>query len=117
MIAIRDLDGQERIALAHSGIIVYTMRDIDELGMATVRCALARLNRLERIHVSFDMDALEPSGGGGASARRWPAASPSRGAPAHGDPGRAGQGLPRWTSSRSTYSRRGQPHRGRWLWS
>ena len=62
MIAIRDLDGQERIALAHSGIIVYTMRDIDELGMATVaRRALARLNRLERIHVSFDMDALEPS--------------------------------------------------------
>ncbi len=62
MIAIRDLDGQERIALAHSGIIVYTMRDIDELGMATVaRRALARLNRLSRIHVSFDMDALEPS--------------------------------------------------------
>ena len=62
MIAIRDLDGQERIALAHSGIIVYTMRDIDELGMATVaRRALARLNRLARIHVSFDMDALEPS--------------------------------------------------------
>lgn len=62
MIAIRDLDLQERIALAHSGIIVYTMRDIDELGMATVaRRALARLNRLPRIHVSFDMDALEPT--------------------------------------------------------
>lgn len=62
MIAIRDLDVQERIALAHSGIIVYTMRDIDELGMATVaRRALARLNRLNRIHVSLDMDALEPT--------------------------------------------------------
>lgn len=62
MIAIRDLDFQERIALAHSGIIVYTMRDIDELGMATVaRRALARLSRLPRIHVSFDMDALEPA--------------------------------------------------------
>jgi arginase len=62
MIAIRDLDVQERIALAHSGIIVYTMRDIDELGMATVaRRALARLNRLHRIHVSLDMDALEPT--------------------------------------------------------
>lgn len=62
MIAIRDLDLQERIALAHSGIIVYTMRDIDELGMATVaRRALARLNRLPRIHVSLDMDALEPT--------------------------------------------------------
>ncbi len=62
MIAIRDLDPQERIALAHSGIIVYTMRDIDELGMATVaRRALARLNRMPRIHVSLDMDALDPS--------------------------------------------------------
>ncbi|GIK72668.1 MAG: arginase [Chloroflexota bacterium] len=62
MIAIRDLDLQERIALAHSGVIVYTMRDIDELGMATVaRRALARLNRMARIHVSLDMDALDPS--------------------------------------------------------
>jgi arginase len=62
MIGIRDLDVQERIALAHSGIIVYTMRDVDELGMATVaRRALARLNRLLRIHVSLDMDALDPS--------------------------------------------------------
>lgn len=62
MIGIRDLDLQERIALAHSGIIVYTMRDVDELGMATVaRRALARLNRLARIHVSLDMDALDPS--------------------------------------------------------
>jgi arginase len=62
MIAIRDLDVQERIALAHSGIIVYTMRDIDELGMAMVaRRALARLNRLHRIHISLDMDALEPT--------------------------------------------------------
>lgn len=62
MIAIRDLDLQERIALAHSGVIVYTMRDIDELGMATVaRRALARLNRMAHIHVSLDMDALDPS--------------------------------------------------------
>jgi len=62
MIAVRDLDPQERIALAHSGIIVYTMRDIDELGMATVaRRALARLNRMPRIHVSLDMDALDPT--------------------------------------------------------
>ncbi|MBW7885775.1 MAG: arginase [Caldilineaceae bacterium] len=61
MVGVRDLDSQERINLAHSGIIVYTMRDIDELGMATVaRRALARLNHLDRIHISFDMDAIEP---------------------------------------------------------
>jgi arginase len=62
MIGVRDLDGVERTALANSGITVYTMRDVDELGMATVaRRALARLNHMPRIHLSLDMDAIEPS--------------------------------------------------------
>lgn len=61
MIGIRDLDDKERVALAASGVIVYTMRDIDELGMATVtRRALARLSHLQRVHLSFDMDSLDP---------------------------------------------------------
>ena len=61
MIGIRDLDPKERQALAISGITVFTMRDVDELGMATVaRRALTRLSHLSRIHVSFDMDAMEP---------------------------------------------------------
>lgn len=61
MVGIRDLDDNERIALAASGVIVYTMRDIDELGMATVaRRALARLSHVNRIHLSFDMDSLDP---------------------------------------------------------
>jgi len=62
MIGIRDLDVKERQALAVSGVTVFTMRDIDELGMATVaRRALTRLSHLKRIHVSLDMDAMEPS--------------------------------------------------------
>lgn len=61
MIGIRDLDGSERSELAASGVVVYTMRDVDELGMATVaRRALARLNHLPRIHVSLDMDSINP---------------------------------------------------------
>lgn len=61
MIGIRDLDARERVELAHSGVVVYTMRDVDELGMATVaRRALSRLNHLHRIHVSFDMDSIDP---------------------------------------------------------
>jgi arginase len=61
MIGIRDLDGAEREALAGAGIHVYTMRDIDELGMATVaRRALSHLNHLPRIHVSLDMDSIDP---------------------------------------------------------
>jgi arginase len=61
MVGIRDLDDAERVSLAGSGVIVYTMRDIDELGMATVaRRALARLSHVNRIHLSFDMDSLDP---------------------------------------------------------
>jgi arginase len=61
MVGIRDLDVQERAALANSGISVYTMRDIDELGMATVaRRALARLGHAPRIHLSLDMDSIDP---------------------------------------------------------
>ncbi|MCS6844799.1 MAG: arginase [Caldilineales bacterium] len=62
MIGVRDLDPEEREHLAVSGVHVYTMRDIDELGMATVaRRALSHLNHLSRLHVSLDMDALDPS--------------------------------------------------------
>lgn len=61
MIGIRDLDGAEREALAGAGIHVYTMRDVDELGMAMVaRRALSHLNHLPRIHVSLDMDSIDP---------------------------------------------------------
>jgi arginase len=61
MIGIRDLDPEERSALTNSGITVYTMRDVDELGMATVaRRALARLAHIPRIHLSLDMDSIEP---------------------------------------------------------
>jgi arginase len=62
MIGTRDLDFEERIALRESGIKVMTMRDIDEDGMASVvRTALSVLGDVEAIHVSFDMDSLDPS--------------------------------------------------------
>lgn len=61
MIGIRDLDSPERTALARSGVHVYTMRDVDELGVATVaRRALGHLSHLSRIHVSLDMDSIDP---------------------------------------------------------
>lgn len=61
MIGVRNLDPSEKVNLATSGVTVFTMRDVDELGMATVaRRALTRLNHLDRIHVSLDMDAIEP---------------------------------------------------------
>jgi arginase len=60
-IGIRDLDAQEREQLLPSGINVFTMRHVDELGMAAVaRQALDRLRHLPRLHVSLDMDSLDP---------------------------------------------------------
>ena len=61
-IGIRDLDAPERERLIRSGIHVFTMRHVDELGMAVVaRQALDRLRHLPRIHVSLDMDSLDPA--------------------------------------------------------
>lgn len=61
MIGIRDLDDGERQWLKQSDITVYTMRDLDERGMsAIIREALQRLEHRSRIHVSLDMDSLDP---------------------------------------------------------
>jgi|FLYN01.1.fsa_nt_gi arginase len=62
MIGTRDLDPEERVALRNSGIQVMTMRAIDENGMAdVVRAALSSLRHVEALHLSFDMDALDPT--------------------------------------------------------
>jgi arginase len=61
MVGIRDLDLLERERLRQSDITVYTMRHVDELGMAAVaRQTLSRLRQVKRIHVSLDMDGLDP---------------------------------------------------------
>lgn len=61
MIGVRDLDPAERDRLRSSGICVYTMRDVDERGMGVViREALERLEHRERLHVSLDMDGIDP---------------------------------------------------------
>lgn len=61
MIGVRDLDPEERVRLANSHISVFTMTDIDEHGIAEVtRRALDRLNFMDALHVSLDMDALDP---------------------------------------------------------
>jgi arginase len=61
-IGVRALDTSERDRLAQSGASIYTMRHLDELGMAAVaRRALERLRHLTHIHVSLDMDSLDPA--------------------------------------------------------
>ncbi len=62
LIGIRDLDAEERVTLKKSGAGVYTMSEIDTRGMATVTAeALRRLSHCTRLHISFDMDSLDPT--------------------------------------------------------
>jgi len=61
LIGIRNLDPKEKILLKDSGCSIYTMRDIDELGMHRVlREALGKIGHLTSIHLSLDMDAIDP---------------------------------------------------------
>lgn len=61
-IGIRDLDVEEKRALAGHDVGMYTMRDIDEDGMASVvQQALSGLGDVRRLHISLDMDSLDPS--------------------------------------------------------
>lgn len=62
LVGVRQLDALEREALCAANIRVFTMRDIDQLGMrAVVEEALALLSHTPRLHLSLDMDALDPN--------------------------------------------------------
>jgi len=62
LLAIRSLDPGEKSNLKKSGVTVFTMRDIDKQGISAIADqALAKLAHLPRIHVSLDMDSLDPS--------------------------------------------------------
>ena len=62
LIGVRNLDSEERVALLDSGILVITMRDIDEMGMAAAtHQALSRLVHVKNIHISLDMDVMNPN--------------------------------------------------------
>ena len=62
LIGIRDIDQKERDFINASGVRAYTMRDIDQLGMARVaREALEIVNDgTAGFHVSFDLDGCDP---------------------------------------------------------
>jgi len=61
-VGLRDVDGAERPNVRASGLGAFTMRDIDERGMrAVMEQAIKRaLNGTAGIHVSFDLDAMDP---------------------------------------------------------
>ena len=61
-IGIRDVDSAERKRLQASEIAVFTMRQVDEQGMAAIaKQTLAKLSHCTSLHISLDLDALDPS--------------------------------------------------------
>ncbi len=63
LIGIRDLDAGERRIVRESGIHAFTMREIDERGMAEVaKRALDIVNEgTAGFHISFDVDGCDPT--------------------------------------------------------
>ncbi len=62
LLGVRSLDTAERQAVRDADLRVLTMSDIDRRGIGSVaEEALAALAHLDRLHVSFDADALDPS--------------------------------------------------------
>ncbi len=63
IIGLRSIDAGERKIIRESGINAYTMRDIDERGMASIaKEALEVVNNgTTGFHVSFDVDGCDPS--------------------------------------------------------
>lgn len=62
IVGLRSVDRQERETLRRMGVRTFTMRDIDERGMATVmeEALEAVRNGTDALHLSFDMDSLDP---------------------------------------------------------
>ncbi len=63
IVGVRDLDSQEQKALINSGVGIFSMKAIDNLGMAEVtRQAIKRaMDGTSGFHLSFDIDGLDPS--------------------------------------------------------
>jgi arginase len=61
LIGIRSLDPDERERLRASDVKTYTITEVDRLGMeAVIRGALEHVRGASHVHVSLDMDVMDP---------------------------------------------------------
>jgi arginase len=62
LIGVRNLDDTEKIAVRDSHVHVFTMKDIDRQGIASIVEQAVHLaaSGTAGIHVSFDMDVCDP---------------------------------------------------------
>ena len=63
LIGVRNLDDREKVLVRESGVHVFTMKDIDRLGIAAVAAEALRAagDGTEAVHVSFDLDVCDPT--------------------------------------------------------
>ncbi len=63
LIGVRELDPGEKANIRKTGANVFTMEDIDKYGMHRIMArALKRVTKnVDYLHVSFDLDAVDPS--------------------------------------------------------
>jgi arginase len=63
LVGVRNLDEREKLRVRESGVHVFTMKDIDRAGVAAVaeQAILLAGRGTAGIHVSFDLDACDPS--------------------------------------------------------
>ena len=62
LLGLRSVDPEERRFIREHGVTALTMSDVDRSGVAAVtRAALAALDHVDALHVSFDADVLDPA--------------------------------------------------------
>jgi arginase len=62
LIGTRELDDGERKNIRQSGVSVFSMEELDKHGMSAVLArALRKLRDVDLLHVSLDVDAIDPS--------------------------------------------------------
>ena len=61
MIGIRDLAPEEKTLIKEAGCTVFTMRDVDEMGIrAVLTDTLKILGHIDKLHISLDLDVMDP---------------------------------------------------------
>ncbi len=63
LVGVRNLDDREKVLVRNSGVHVYSMKDIDRLGVAAIatEALQAVTGGTAGIHVSFDLDVCDPA--------------------------------------------------------
>jgi arginase len=63
IIGVRSIDGPEKINIKQLNPTVYTMADIDKLGIHRVISRVLKQfkDKVDHLHVSFDLDSVDPS--------------------------------------------------------